>query len=74
MIGYSYPASRTRTANHAFPMSPLITTPGPVYRFDLYYVAQLEEWGQLESIFPVMFDVNEGVASPAPARAEVIGA
>lgn len=75
MIGYSYPGSRTRTANVAFPMSPLIHDSGPVYRFDLYHVAQFEEWGLLESIFPVtMFDLKEGVASPAPGRSEVVGA
>jgi hypothetical protein len=68
MIGYSYPGSKTRTANVAFPMSPLIHDSGPVYRFDLYHVAQLDEWTQLESIFPVeLFEVSNGAASRALA-------
>jgi hypothetical protein len=64
MIGFSYPGSKTRTANVAFPMSPLIHDSGPVYRFDIYHVAQLDDWEQLSSIFPVeVIEVADGIAS-----------
>jgi hypothetical protein len=63
MIGYSYPGSKTRSANVAFPMSPLIHDSGPVYRFDVYHVVQLENWEQFETIFPVhIIEVTQGDA------------
>jgi hypothetical protein len=69
MIGYSYPGSRTRTANIAFPMSPLIQDAGPVYRFDVYHVAQLDSWEQLATTFPMeLVEVGAAEASPAASH------
>jgi len=51
MIGYTYPGAKTRTANVAFPFSPLVNDTGPVYRFSVLHVAELAHPGELTSLF-----------------------
>jgi rRNA processing protein Gar1 len=59
MIGFTYTGAKTRTANIAFPFSPLVTDTGPVYRFGVLHVAELREPGELTSLFPIEY-VNVG--------------
>lgn len=53
MIGFPYPDARTRTAHIAFPFSPLIHDSGPVYRFNILHIAELDSSEELEHIFPL---------------------
>lgn len=53
MIGFAYPGSRTRTAHIAFPFSPLIQDSGPVYRFEVFHIVELDRTEDLEHLFPI---------------------
>jgi len=53
MIGFTYPGAKTRTANVAFPFSPLVNDTGPVYRFSVLHVAELAARSELKSLFPI---------------------
>lgn len=59
MIGFSVPGTKTRTANIAYPTSPLIHDSGPVYRFEVYHIAHLDRSEDAERLFPVeLISVN----------------
>ncbi|MBI4278284.1 MAG: acyclic terpene utilization AtuA family protein [Armatimonadetes bacterium] len=53
MIGFPYPGAKTRTAHIAFPFSPLIHDSGPVYRFDVFHLTEVDRAEDLERIFPL---------------------
>jgi hypothetical protein len=53
MIGFTYEGAKTRTANIAFPFSPLVCNNGAVYRFGVMHVAELAEPGDLRRLFPI---------------------
>jgi len=53
MIGFPYTGAKTRTAHVAFPFSPLVNDTGPVYRFSVLHVAELEKASHLISLFPI---------------------
>ncbi len=53
MIGFSYSGAKTRTANVAFPFSPLVNDTGAVYRFSVLHVAELAHDSELTSLFPI---------------------
>lgn len=53
MIGFSVKGTKTRTANIAFPTSPLIHDDGPVYRFDVYHILDLDGSEDYAQLFPV---------------------
>ena len=53
MIGFTYPGAKTRTANVAFPFSPLVNDTGPVYRFSVLHVVELADRSELKSLFPI---------------------
>jgi hypothetical protein len=53
MIGFAYTGAKTRTAHVAFPFSPLVNDTGPVYRFSVLHVAELERESDLAGLFPI---------------------
>jgi hypothetical protein len=53
MIGFSYSGAKTRTANVAFPFSPLVNDTGPVYKFSVLHVAELADRADLTGLFPI---------------------
>ncbi len=53
MIGFPYSGAKTRTAHVAFPFSPLVNDTGPVYRFSVLHVAELEQASDLTGLFPI---------------------
>jgi hypothetical protein len=53
MIGFPYTGAKTRTAHVAFPFSPLVNDTGPVYRFSVLHIAELEQAGDLTTLFPI---------------------
>ena len=53
MIGFPYKGARTRTAHVAFPFSPLVNDTGPVYRFSVLHIAELEAASDLTRLFPI---------------------
>jgi hypothetical protein len=55
MIGFSYKESKTRTANIAFPFSPIINDTGTVYRFNVFHVVELDDVNDLERLFRLEF-------------------
>jgi hypothetical protein len=61
MIGFPYTGARTRTAHVAFPFSPLVNDTGPVYRFSVLHIAELEAATDLTRLFPIEY-VRVGAA------------
>jgi hypothetical protein len=55
LIGFSASGSRTRTANIAFPFSPLIVDAGPSYRFEVFHIVELDSAGDFAKLFPMDF-------------------
>jgi rRNA processing protein Gar1 len=55
MIGFTYSGAKTRTANIAFPFSPLVNDTGAVYRFGVLHVAELHDPTELTSLFPIEY-------------------
>ncbi len=55
MIGFAYRGAKTRTAHVAFPFSPLVNDTGPVYRFSVLHVAELERRSDLTGLFPIEY-------------------
>jgi hypothetical protein len=53
MIGFPYGGAKTRTAHVAFPFSPLVNDTGPVYRFSVLHIAELEQASDLTGLFPI---------------------
>jgi Acyclic terpene utilisation family protein AtuA len=53
MIGFPYSGAKTRTAHVAFPFSPLVNDTGPVYRFSVLHIAELEQAADLTRLFPI---------------------
>jgi hypothetical protein len=53
MIGFTYSGAKTRTANVAFPFSPLVNDTGAVYKFSVLHVAELARPSELTSLFPI---------------------
>jgi hypothetical protein len=53
MIGFTYSGAKTRTANVAFPFSPLVNDTGAVYKFSVLHVAELADPSELTSLFPI---------------------
>jgi hypothetical protein len=56
MIGYAYKGAKTRTGHVAFPFSPLVNDTGPVYRFGVLHVAELENKHDLTRLFPIEYE------------------
>lgn len=56
MIGYSYPGTKTRTANVAFPMCPVVLDTGPVFRFTILHTIELDSTDELVSLFPIDYE------------------
>jgi hypothetical protein len=55
IIGFSAPGSKTRTANIAFPFSPLIVDAGPSYRFEVFHIVELDGPDDFAKLFPIEF-------------------
>lgn len=53
MIGFTYSGAKTRTANVAFPFSPLVNDTGAVYRFSVLHVAEVADRDELKTLFPI---------------------
>lgn len=53
MIGFPYPGAKTRTAHIAFPFSPLVHDSGPVYRFEVFHLTEVDRVEDLMQIFPL---------------------
>lgn len=56
MIGYTYEGAKTRTANIAFPFSPLVTNCGPVYRFGVLHTVELAKRDDVSRLFPIEYE------------------
>jgi hypothetical protein len=55
MIGFAYEGARTRTANVAFPLCPIVVDTGPVYRFSILHVVELSDERELVRLFPTEY-------------------
>ena len=56
MIGFAYSGAKTRTAHVAFPMTPVANDAGPVYRFSVLHLVELNTEGDLSSLFPIEYE------------------
>jgi hypothetical protein len=56
MIGFAYEGAKTRTAHIAFPFSPLVNDNGPVYRFGVLHIVQLQDSMDLVKLFPIEYE------------------
>jgi hypothetical protein len=54
MLHTDFPGRLCREGNMAFPFSPSDIEAGPVYRFSIYHVAELDDPGEP---FPIIYEV-----------------
>jgi hypothetical protein len=55
MIGFDYTGSKTRTANFAFPFSPVVQDTGAVYAFSILHIVELVSPRDLTGLFPIEY-------------------
>ena len=65
ILHFAYPGQVATTGNFASPLSPHETEAGPVFKFSLYHLVDLES-GEEASLFPVSFHDVAASGSPKP--------
>jgi hypothetical protein len=64
MIGFDYSGAKTRTANFAFPFSPVVQNTGAVYEFSVLHIVELASAHDLRALFPIEYSrVGTGKAA-----------
>lgn len=65
LVHFPYPGQMATTGNFACPLSPQEQEAGPVFKFSLYHLVDLEEGEQI-SLFPVSFHSIKSTHEPPP--------